>query len=72
MYHKIFDIAHCMTCKMSLLDVEYVSLVRYCYQTAISGALYEPAGQPTDNLPNRDRQGEFHQSGSELTVHVNN
>lgn len=61
---KIVDIANFKSCKTTLLAVEYTMLIRHYYQSAKTRAVYEsidgPAGQPSDNLPNSDRFGDFH------------
>jgi len=72
---KIINIANCKTCKKRFLDVEYVILIRYYYQTAKTRALYEcldgPAGRPTDNPPYSDGLGDFYQTVPELMFQVN-
>ena len=71
---KIVDIANFKSCKTTLLAVEYTMLIRHYYQSAKTRAVYEsidgPAGQPSDNLPNSDRFGDFHWTITELTVRV--
>jgi len=69
---KIAKGATCKVIKMVFLDVNYLILIKYNYQTAKARALYEstdgPAGQPADYSPNSDRLGDFHRTVTELTV----
>jgi len=69
---KIIDMVNCKSLKKSLLAAEDVILVTYYYQTAKAGALYEsrdgPAGQPTDNPPNREGLGDLPQTVREFMV----
>jgi hypothetical protein len=62
---KIINIVNCRTFKKGLLAVDYAILIRCYYQTAKTRELYEstdgPTGQPTDNQPNSDGLGDFHQ-----------
>jgi len=71
---KIINITNCKTCKRSLLDVEFVILIRYYYQTAKTRALYISTDGPAEwsaaNLPNSDWLGDFCCTIPELTVRV--
>ena len=69
---KIIDIANCNTCKITLLAVECTIWIRYYYQTAKTTTLNESTNgcmeQPTDNVPNSDRLGDFHPTRPEELV----
>jgi len=71
---KIIDIANCKTSKKRLLDVEYVILIKYYYQTAKTRVLYESTDrsttQPANNPPNSDRVGDVHWTIPKSTVLV--
>jgi len=44
---EIIAIGNCKSCKNRLLDVEYVILIRYYYQTSRTRAVYESTDGPT-------------------------
>jgi len=71
---KITDVSTCKVIKMEFLDVIWVILIKYNYQTAKARTLYAstdgPTAQPADNPPNSDKLGDVHQKVPELTVRV--
>jgi len=71
---KMTNVATCKVNKKIFLDVNYVILIEYNYQTAKARALYEStdgrAGQPADNPPNPDSMGDVHWTVPELIVWV--
>jgi hypothetical protein len=73
-YSKIINVADCETSKMRSLAVNYLFLIMFNYPTAKTRTLYKsaegPAGRLTDNPPNPEGVGDFHQTLHELTVRV--
>jgi len=71
---KIMNIAIWKPCKMSLLDVENMILIRYYYGTAKTRVLYEStdgaAGQPADNPPNSVGFWDVHSTRPKLRIRV--
>jgi len=72
---KITEVVICKVIKKEFLDVNYLILIKYNYQSAKARALYKstdgPAGQPADNPANSDGLADVHRTALKMRVWVN-
>ena len=71
---KITDVTTRKVITKESLDVNWLILIKYHYQTAKARALYKPtngpAWQPSNYPPNSEGLGDVHWTVAKLTVHV--